>query len=111
MTDTPDIPPVLRGPGIPVRPIDWRTSGFVAVHRSRWPTSDLTAHRAVKWYDDQPVTKVSGNWAASDLIIRPACMDPDPNAGYIEVTPLYAASRGAVWCRDPRCFAEADDDA
>lgn len=106
MTDTPNTPPVLTGPGIPVEPMDWRTTGFVAVHRAQFPGDDPTAHRVVKWYNDEPVTRVQGSWASSDVIIRPACQDPDPDAGYIEMTPLYAQARGAVWCRDPQCFQD-----
>lgn len=104
MTDTPEQPPVLSGPGIPVEPLDWRSSGFVAVNAAAFPDRDPTAHRVVKWYNDERVSRVPGQWAANDLQIRPACMDAEVDAGYIEMTPLYAQARGAVWCQDPACF-------
>lgn len=103
MTDTPDVP---APPGVPLNPLDWRAGGFVAVHAATFPDPDPVAHRVVKWYDDEPVKVVRGNWAATDLQIRPACMEAEVDAGYIEMTPLYAEARGAVWCMDPRCFRD-----
>lgn len=103
MSNTPDPPPVLSGPGIPVPPLDWRTGGFVAVDRVAFPDRDPVAHRVVKWYASEAVTKVSGAWAAADMAIRPACQDDEDDSPHMEMTPLYAQSRGARWCQDPRC--------
>lgn len=111
MTDAPIPPPPDAPPGVKVQPRDWRLSGFVAVHKARFPDDDPTAHRAVKWYNDEPVARPTLAMAANVLQIRPACQDADPEAGYVEMTPLYAASRGAVWCREPQCFQDVDDDA
>lgn len=107
MNDETRNPAHLPDPIPGVGPLDWRTAGFVAVHRAEFPNGNPTAHRAVRWYMDEVLTQAP-TMPARDVQIRPACMHPEADAGYIEMTPLYAESRGAVWCHEAECFRDVE---
>lgn len=100
----PDAPPPLP----PARPIDWRISGFVAIDPATFPDTDPVAHRPVKWWNDEPLNTMKA--PDNEVRVRPACAAPNLDRTYREMTPLYAETRGAVWCTHDACYG-GDADA
>ena len=87
--------------------IDWRNSGWVAVARG-FPDTTNMAHRPVKTYRDERLTSM--NVADREVLVSPACQEPNPDDPHYELSPRFAEWRGAEWCRDPACY-RGDDDA